>query len=132
MKVVESKLEAARARLGEAKTTRDFARDLLQSTETAIVGSEPVTVLTTRLTSADTDLANAKADVEHAMDDRDRKREALDDADASLRRAEGLLVSVSDRLRVIRTRWLAMIPTDWPPILAYAVKSVRPNSALYS
>ncbi len=104
----ESKLEATRKRLDEAKTARNFALELLQSTETTVIGSEPVGVLMSKLTSIDANLAKTKADIEQIVDGRDRKREALDDADASLRRAEALLDPASDRLRVIRTRWLAL------------------------
>jgi len=114
MRVVESKLEVSRKRFDEAKTARDFAQELLKSTETTVVGPETMAVLMTKLPVIDANLANAKADIEHAMDERDRKREALDDADASLRRADGLFGPASDRLRVIRSRWLAL-PMEGDP-----------------
>jgi len=114
VRVVESKLEVSRKRFEEAKTARDFAQELLKSTETTVVGPETVADLMAKLTSIDANLANTKADIEHVMDERDRKREALDDADASLRRADGLLGPASDRLRVIRTRWLAL-PLEGDP-----------------
>jgi len=114
VRAAESKVEAARQRSEEARAARDHSVENLRATEAANTASEPVAVLVARRTAVDTDLANAKADVEAGRDQRDRKQEALEGAEASVRRTEGTLLSVSDRLRLVRSRWLA-IPLEGDP-----------------
>lgn len=129
----EKELEIARTRLAEARVSRDLAKEYLESTENGIGETGSVDAIILRRTDIDTVLASAKVAVERVREERDRMREALDVADEAIRRTEVLANTASDRLRGIRSRWLA-IPLSGEPSTdtASAAKSTLEGDQLKS
>jgi hypothetical protein len=129
----EAELEIAHTRLAEARASSDLARESLKSTENGIGETSSMDAIILRRTSIDAVLANAKADVEQAREERDRRREALDVADEAIRRTEVLTSIASDRLRVVRSRWLAISLTGDPSTdTSSAAKSILERDQLKS